>query len=89
MQDEALFRDTTANQLEQALLQCEIEIQQNMDLLAGDEEIESENSIRIDSPGVSRPVVDTTNAARPYPGDSILPGYVKRSLLRNRTLGNN
>ena len=88
-QDEGLFRDTTSNQLEQLRMQCEIEIQQNFDLLAGDEEIASENSLRIDSPGVSQPVVDTTTAARPYPGDSILPNFVKRSLLRGRTLGNN
>ena len=89
MQDEGLFRDTTSNQLDQLRMQCEIEIQQNMDLLAGDEEIASENSVRIDSPGVSRPVVDTTTAARPHPGDSILPRYVKNALLRDRTLGNN
>jgi len=89
MQDEALFRDSTSSQLEQMRLQCELEIQQNMDLLAGDEEIASESTIRIDSPGVSQPVIDTTRASRPYPGDSILPGTIKSGLLRNRTLGNN
>ena len=89
MQDEALFRDNTSNELDQMRMQCEIEIQQNFDLLAGDEEIASENALRIDSPGVSQPVVDTRTAARPYPGDSILPQYVKNQLLRNRTLGNN
>jgi hypothetical protein len=88
-QDEGLFRDTTANQIEQARMQCEIEIQQNLDLLRGDEEIASESTLRIDSPGVSQPVIDTRTAARPYPGDSILPSFVKRSLLRGRTAGNN
>lgn len=89
MQDEALFRDSTSSQLEQMRMQCELEIQQNMDLLAGDEEIASESTIRIDSPGVSQPVIDTTTASRPYPGDSILPATIKSGLLRNRTLGNN
>jgi hypothetical protein len=88
-QDEALFRETTANELEQARIRCELEIQQNLDLLRGDEEIASETTIRVDTPGTSQPVVDTTTAARPYPGDSILPGAIKRGLLRNRTLGNN
>lgn len=87
-QDEALFREAAANELEQSRMRCEMEIQQNLDLLRGDEEIASESTIRIDSPGVSRPVVDTRTASRPYPGDSILPAYVKQGLLRNRTLGN-
>lgn len=86
MQDEALFRDSTSAQLEQMRMQCELEIQQNMDLLIGDEQLASETTLRVDSPGTSQPVVDTTNAARPYPGDSILPSYVKRGLLRNRTV---
>jgi hypothetical protein len=89
MQDEALFRDTTSSQLEQMRMQCELDIQQNMDLLAGDEEIASETTIRIDSPGVSQPVIDISAASRPYPGDSVLPGSVKDQLLRDRTLGNN
>jgi hypothetical protein len=89
MQDEALFRDTTSAQLEQMKLQCELEIQQNLDLLIGDEDLASETTIRVDTPGVSQPVVDTRTASRPYPGDSVLPGSIKSGLLRNRTLGNN
>jgi hypothetical protein len=70
-------------------LQCELEIQQNLDLLIGDEDLASETTIRVDTPGVSQPVVDTRTASRPYPGDSVLPGSIKSGLLRNRTLGNN
>lgn len=87
MQDESLFRETTSAQLEQMRLQCDLEIQQNMDLLAGDEEISSEGTIRIDTPGVSQPVIDINTAARPYPGDSVLPAHLKRSLFRDRSLG--
>lgn len=89
MQDEALFRDSTSSQLEQMRMQCELDIQQNMDLLAGDQVIASETTLRIATPGVSQPVIDISTASRPYPGDSVLPGSVKDQLLRNRTLGNN
>jgi len=84
MQDEALFRDTTSSQLEQARLACELEIQQNMDLLAGTEEIASETTIRVDSVGASDPVVDTRTVARPWPADSVLTPAIKKALFEQR-----
>lgn len=76
--DEALFRDTTANELDQERLLCMEEIRQNLDLLAGDEEIASEASLRISSVEPECP--------SPLPGDTILPVHVKNALFKRRSL---
>ncbi len=46
-QDEALFRDTSQHQLDQERVRLESDIQQNLDLLRGIEDIASEATIRV------------------------------------------
>ncbi len=77
-QDEALFRDASARQLDQERIRLETEIQQNLDLLRGSEELATESTIRIDTVAPDCP--------SPLPGDTRLPVHVKNALFPRRCL---
>lgn len=83
-QDEALFRDTTQQQLDADRLLCEQQISENLDLLRGDESLGTESTIRVATPKVSSGIVDPSTV-RPRPGDSILPEHVRDSLFEERS----
>jgi hypothetical protein len=83
-QDEALFRDTTQQQLDADRLLCEQQIAENLDLLRGDESLGTESTIRVATPKVSSGMVDP-ESVRPRPGDSILPEHVRDALFEERS----
>ncbi len=77
-QDEALFRDSSARQLDQERIRLETDIQQNLDLLRGAEDIATESTIRIHTVAPDCP--------RPLPGDTRLPVHVKNALFPRKCL---
>ncbi len=66
-QDEALFREASQHQLDLERVRLETEIQQNLDLLRGAEDIASEATMRVATicPAVTPPL----------PGDTVIPGF--------------
>ncbi len=64
-QDEAMFRDTSQHQLDQERVRLESDIQQNLDLLRGSEDIATEATMRV--------ATISASVTPALPGDTIVP----------------